>query len=149
MNPVMALGVKQDAVLCAGRTTRRASDAVVQAPTRSSGDLDITNRAETALFIPEKAKDTGTPKRFSHVSFFAFFEVGLIGGVVGIRVSLYFGMTLDECAAGAQQPDLSWLSIVIQHFAEERPIQSVVLSEVFLFTPAGGLPLVPSSCPSP
>lgn len=46
----------------------------MQAPSRDPGDLYIANRAETALFIPEKAKDTGTPKRFSHVSFFAFFE---------------------------------------------------------------------------
>ena len=73
----------------------------MQAPTRNPGDLEIANRAETALFIPEKAKDTGTPERFSHVSFFASLEVGLIGGVVGIRVSLYFGMSLDGCAAGA------------------------------------------------
>ncbi len=73
----------------------------MKAPARNPGDLDITNRADTALFIPEKAKDTGTPKRFSRVNFFAFFEVGLIGGVVGIRVSLYFGMSLDGCAAGA------------------------------------------------
>ena len=73
----------------------------MQTPTRNPGDLDITNRAETVLFIPEKAKDTSTPKRFSHVIFFAFLEVGLIGGVVGIRVSLYFDMSLDGCAAGA------------------------------------------------
>ena len=73
----------------------------MQAPTRNPGDFYITNRAETALFIPEKAEDTSTPKRFSHVSFFASFEVGLIGRVVGIRVALYFGMSLDGCAAGA------------------------------------------------
>jgi len=73
----------------------------MQAPTRNPGDFCITNRAETALFIPEKAKDTGTPKRFSHVNFFAFLEVGLTGGVVGIRVSLYSVMSLDGCATGA------------------------------------------------
>jgi len=71
----------------------------VQAPSRGPGDLQIANRAETALFIPEK--DTGGPKRLSHVSFFALFEVDFIGGVVGIRISFQFDVSLDGRAAGA------------------------------------------------
>lgn len=37
----------------------------MQAPARSPSDLEIANGAETALFIPKKAKDTGTPKRYA------------------------------------------------------------------------------------
>ena len=101
MNSVMALGMKQETVLRAGRATHGARDAIVQAPSRSPGDLEITNRAETALFIPEKAKDVGTPKRLSYMSGFAFLEVGFIGGIVGIRIRSYLDMSLDGCAAGA------------------------------------------------
>ena len=66
----------------------------MQAPARGLGDLHMANRAETTLFIPEKAKDTGAPKRLSHVSFFALFEVGFICGVVGIRISFHFDVSL-------------------------------------------------------
>ena len=73
----------------------------MQAPARGPGDLHIASRAETTLFIPEKAKDTGAPKRLSHVSFFALFEVGFICGVVGIRIPLHFDVSLDGCVTGA------------------------------------------------
>ena len=121
----------------------------MQAPARGLGDLHMANRAETTLFIPEKAKDTGAPKRLSHVSFFALFEVGFISRVVGIRVSLDFNVSLDGCATGVAQPNLAWLALVITRFTEEGPILTAVLCEVFLFAPARGLAWVPSSCPSP
>ena len=73
----------------------------MQTPSRGPGDLHIANRAETALFIPEKAKDTSAPKRLSHVSFFALLEVGFIGGVVGIRIRSHFDVSLDGRVAGA------------------------------------------------
>ena len=73
----------------------------MQAPARGLGDLHMANRTETTLFIPEKAKDTGTPKRLAHVSFFALFEVGFICGVVGIRIPLHFDVSLDGCVTGA------------------------------------------------
>ena len=60
----------------------------MQAPTRDPGDFGITLRAESALFIPEIAKGAGTPKRFQHVSPFAFFEVGFIGWIVRVRFPL-------------------------------------------------------------
>jgi hypothetical protein len=40
---------------------------VVQAPTRDSSDFCIAHSAEPALFMPEKAKRTSTPKRFLHM----------------------------------------------------------------------------------
>jgi len=39
MNPVVALGMKQNAVLRTRRTTFQARDPVVQAPSRDPGDL--------------------------------------------------------------------------------------------------------------
>jgi hypothetical protein len=83
------------------------------------------------------------------MSFFAFFEVGFIGGVVGIRISLYLDMSLDGRATGAKEPDLAWLSVVVPDFAEEGPILTAVQCKVFLFAPASGLSWVPSSCPPP
>lgn len=49
----------------------------MKAPARDPGDFCIAQCAESTLFMPEKAKSAGTPKRVQHVSPFAFFEVGL------------------------------------------------------------------------
>ena len=88
MNPVMALWMKENAVLGALRTTHHTGNAVVKAPTRDPSDFCIAHSADPALFMPEKAKRTSTPKRFLHMGSFAFFEVDFIGGVVGVRVTL-------------------------------------------------------------
>ena len=65
MNPVVALWMEQDAVFCTRGTTQYTGDAMIKAPTRDPGDLGVAHRAETALLIPEIAKDTGTPERLS------------------------------------------------------------------------------------
>jgi hypothetical protein len=52
----------------------------MKTPTGDPGDFCITQRAESTLFMPEKAKSTDTPKRVQHVSPFTFFEVGLPSG---------------------------------------------------------------------
>jgi hypothetical protein len=73
---------------------------VVQAPTRDPGDFCIAHSADPALFMPEKAKRTSTPKRFLHMGCFALFEVDFIGGVVGVRVTFDFNVSLDGDATG-------------------------------------------------
>jgi hypothetical protein len=79
----------------------------VQAPARDPSDFGIAHSAELVLFLPEKAKRTSTPKRFMHLASFALFEVDFIGGVVGVRVTLHFNVSLDGCATGVAQPDLA------------------------------------------
>jgi hypothetical protein len=59
----------------------------MKAPVRDPGDFCIALSAESTLFIAEIAKSTGTPKRFQHVSPFAFFEVGFIGWIVAAPTS--------------------------------------------------------------
>jgi hypothetical protein len=46
-------------------------------PTCDPGDFGMAQHAESTLFMPERAKSAGTPKRVQHVSPFPFFEVGL------------------------------------------------------------------------
>jgi len=48
VNPVMALRMKEDAVLDAARATHHARDAVMKAPSRGTGDSCIAHRAESA-----------------------------------------------------------------------------------------------------
>jgi len=65
----------------------------MKAPAGDPGDFCIALRAESTLLIPEIAKSADTPKRFQHVSPFAFFEVGFIGWIVRVG----FAFNLDVC----------------------------------------------------
>ena len=56
MNPVVAFRMKQNAVLGTLQTTFHERDAVVNAPARDPGDLDLTNNAEAACFLQRKRR---------------------------------------------------------------------------------------------
>src|ERR1700730_3559728 len=84
MNPVVALWMKQNAVIYTRGTTRHTRNAIINAPARGPGDLGVAHRTGPALELPEKAKSPLTPKRFRHMICFAFFEVGFINGIVRI-----------------------------------------------------------------
>jgi hypothetical protein len=84
MNPVVALWMEQDAVICIRGTTHHTRDAIVNAPTRDPGDPGVAHGTGPALKLPEKAKSPRTPKRFRHMIFFAFLEVGFMGHIVRI-----------------------------------------------------------------
>jgi hypothetical protein len=122
---------------------------VVQAPTREPSDFGIAHRADPALFMPEKAKRTSSPKRFLHMDSFALFEVNFIRRVIGVPVTLDFKVSPDGCATGVAQPNLTGLPLVIARFTEEGPVTTTMRRKVLLFAPARGFVRVSSSCPSP
>src|SRR5262245_11012466 len=121
----------------------------MQAPARDPGDFCIALVAESTLFIPEIAKSTGTPKRFHHVSPFAFFEVGFIGWIVRVRFAFNLDVSFDGSALGVVEPDFGWLSFVIAGFTEEGPVPIPTPVKVFRFEPARAFVRVSSSCPFP
>jgi hypothetical protein len=119
----------------------------MKAPARDPGDFCIALRAESTLFIPEIAKSAGTPKRFQHVSPFAFFEVGFIGWIVRVRFAFNLDVSFDGSALGVVQPDFSWLSFVIASFTKEGPVSVPEPVKIFRFEPARAFVRVSSSCP--
>jgi len=121
----------------------------VSAPSSILSDFGAAYRAESALFIPEKAKSTRAPKRVLHVSCFAVLEVGLVGRVVRVRFAFDLDVSFDGCAASAVQPELTGLPVVVTYFTEERPVASPMLPKVSLLEPVRGLLRVPSPCPLP
>jgi hypothetical protein len=62
VNPVVALWMKQDAVVCTRGTTLHARDAVMKTPSRDPSDFHVAHGAEATLQVPEKAKCSRTPK---------------------------------------------------------------------------------------
>ncbi len=121
----------------------------MQAPACDPGDFCIALGAESTLFIPEIAKRAGTPKRFQHVSPFAFFEVGFIGWIVWVSFAFDLDVAFDGSALGVVQPGFSWPSFVIAGFTEEGPVTVPAPFKVFRFEPARAFVRVPSSCPLP
>src|SRR6266481_2916907 len=121
----------------------------MKAPARDPGDFCIAQCAESTLFMPEKAKSAGTPKRVQHVSPFAFFEVGFIGWIVRVSFAFYLDVSFDGSALGVVQPNFLWPSLVIAGFTEEHPIAVPTPFKVFQVDPALGLVRMPSSCPLP
>src|SRR6266850_2554241 len=115
----------------------------MKAPARDPGDFCIAQCAESTLFMPEKAKSAGTPKRVQHVSPFAFFEVGFIGWIVRVSFAFYLDVSFDGSALGVVQPDFIWPSFVIAGFIEEGPIAAPTPFKVFRFDPARGLVRMP------
>jgi tetratricopeptide (TPR) repeat protein len=92
----------------------------MQAPARDPSDFCIALRAESTLFMPEIAKSAGTPKRFQHVSPFAFFEVGFIGWIVRVGFAFYLDVSFDGSALGVEKSKSIWPSLVIAGFTEEE-----------------------------
>ena len=121
----------------------------MKAPACDPGDFCIALGAESALFIPEIAKSAGTPKRFQHVSPFAFFEVGFIGWIVRVSFAFYLDVSFDGSARGVVQPDFGRPCFVIAGFTEEGPVTIPAPVKVFRFEPARAFVGVPSSCPLP
>src|SRR5258708_25372881 len=121
----------------------------MKAPACDPGDCCIALRAESTLLIPELAKSADTPKRFPHVSPFAFFEVGFIGWIVRVGFAFNLDVSFDGSALGVEKPKFIWPSLVIAGFTEEGPVPSPTPVKVFRFEPARGLVRVPSPCPLP
>ncbi len=121
----------------------------MKAPARDPSDFCIAHRAKSALFMPEEAKGTSTPKRVLHVISFAFLEVGFIRRIVWVSFASDFDVSFNGYATREQQPHLSWLPLLIPCFPEEEPVTAPMPLKVFLFEPARVFIRVSSSGPLP
>ena len=74
----------------------------MKAPSCDPGDFGIAQRAKSTLLMPEIAKSVGTPKRFQHVSPFAFFEVGFIAWIVRVRFAFDLDLSFDGSALSVE-----------------------------------------------
>jgi hypothetical protein len=93
----------------------------MKAPACEQSDFCIALRAESALFIPEITKSAGTPKRFQHVSPFAFFEVGFIGWTVRVGFPFDLDVAFDGSALGVVKPDYTWPCVCSPRAADSSP----------------------------
>src|SRR5258708_16238123 len=105
----------------------------MKAPSRGQGDSCIAHRAESVLFIPEKAKSLSTPKPLQHVIPFAFFEVGFISRIIRVGLAFDLNVSLNGYATGEQQPQLMPLPFFLTRFHEQHPSTLLVPLQVFIF----------------
>lgn len=121
----------------------------MKAPARDPSNFGIAHRAKSALFMPEEAKGTSTPKRVQHVISFAFLEVGFKRRIVWVSFASDFDVSLNGYATREQQPHLNWLPLPIPCFSKEEPVTAPMPLKVFLFEPARVFIRVSSSGPLP
>src|SRR5258708_19638267 len=119
----------------------------MKAPSRGQGDSCIAHRAESVLFIPEKAKSLSTPKPLQHVIPFAFFEVGFISRIIRVGLAFDLNVSLNGYATGEQQPQLMPLPFFVTGLLEEDPVTVLVPLKLFMFAPSLTFLLI--SLPSP
>ena len=121
----------------------------MKAPSRDPGDFCIAHRAESVLFMPDKAKSLSTPKPLQHVISFAFFEVGFIRRIIRVGFALDLNVSFNGYATGEQQPQLMPLPFVVTGLPEEDPVTVLMPLKVFVFEPARAFVGMSSSCPLP
>jgi hypothetical protein len=80
---------------------------------------------------------------------FAFLEVGCIGRIVRVGFALDFNVSLNGSAASEKQAHSVRYAFVVARLSEESPVVVSLPLKVFLFEPASGFLLVPSSGPLP
>ena len=111
----------------------------MKAPAGDPGDFCIAQRAESTLFIPEKAKSAGTPKRFQHVSPFPFFEVGFIGWIVRVGFAFDLNVSFDGSATWRSTARLYLAALRHRRFPRRRTSHDPrAAPKVFRFEPASG-----------
>jgi hypothetical protein len=121
----------------------------MKAPSRDPGDFCIAHRAESVLFMPEKAKSLSTPKPLQHVIPFTFFEVGFPSRIIRVSSAFDLNVSLNGYATGEQQPQLMPLPFFVTGLREEDPVTVPMPLKVFMFEPARAFVRVSSSCPLP
>src|SRR3984957_11271823 len=92
---------------------------MMKAQTRDPGDFGVAYGTGPALELPEKAKSPRTPKRFRHMICFAFFEVGIIDGIVRISGALDLDVPLNGRATGEAQSHFVRFALVVTLLPEE------------------------------
>ena len=121
----------------------------MKAPSRDPGDFCIAHRAESVLFMPDKAKSLSTPKSLLHVIPFAFFEVGFASRIIRVSFAFDLNVSLNGYATGEQQPQLLPLPFFVTGLPEEDPVTVLMPLKVFVFEPARTFVRMSSSCPLP
>src|SRR5258708_819931 len=119
----------------------------MKAPSRDPGDFCIAHRAESVLFMPDKAKSLSTPKPLHHGIPFAFFEVGFISRIIRACFAFHLNVSFNVYSTGQQQPQVMPSTFFVTGLAEEDPVTVLMPLKVFVFEPARVFVGMSSSCP--
>src|SRR2546425_12628079 len=88
MNLFVAVGMDQDAVLCAVCTPQRFIHDVVVMPSCYVRNELVTDRTDAALFFPEVHQPTPSEQGLFHLHAEAFFKIDFPCRVVGVTIPL-------------------------------------------------------------
>src|SRR5687767_15107365 len=136
MNLFVAIGMYQDAILCAVCASQCLVDNVVVMPTCYVRDRLVADRADTALLFPEVHQPTSPTQGLFHLYAESRFQIEFPCRVVGITFPLYLCVPGYWCCRGQAQQVTDCLSVLAFCLSEVAPVLVSDLPEVAVFYPS-------------
>lgn len=149
MHLSVAIGMNQDAVVCAVCASHHFVDDVVVVPACHVCDRLGTDRTDAALLFPEVGEGPFPMQGLFHLYAKAFFKIEFPGGIVWVAVSFDFLVSGYWSCGGVAKPVLDGLSVFVLCRPEEVPISVARPPEVAVGYPPLAFFRVSPSCPSP
>jgi hypothetical protein len=123
MSLSVAIGMHQDAVLCALCAAHRFINDVVGMPTCQGCERVGTERADASLFLPEVPQSTFSLQGLFHLYATTVFTGDFPGRIVGVTVPLYLGVLFVDGRCGGQaEPVLDGFALVVLCRAAAVPV---------------------------
>ncbi len=149
MHLLVAIGMDQDAVLCAVCTAKRFVDEVVVMPTRYVRHGLVADRADAALFFPEVPQPTSSTQGLFHRYAKACFQRECPCRVGGMTFPLDLCVPGYWCCRGQAKQVADGLSLLAFCLSEAAPVLVSDLPKVAVFPPSLALLRMSPPCPSP
>jgi hypothetical protein len=149
MNVFVAIGMDQDAVLCAVCTPQRFLHEVVVMPSCYVRSGLVTDRAEAALCFPEGQQPTPSAQGLFHLHAEAFFKRDFPCRVVGVTIPLHLYVPGYWYGGGQAEEVAGRLSVLVFGRPEEAPVRVSDSSKRALLHPSLAFCRVSPPCPAP
>ncbi len=149
MNLSVAIGMNQDAVLCAVCTSMRFINDVVVMPTCYMRNGLVADWADASLFLPEVHQPTFSLQGFCHLYAEACFKIEFPDRIVGVTFSFDLYVPGYWCCGGEAQQVSDGFSVLVFRCPEEAPVPVAGPSEVLILHPLFAFGRVSPPCPSP
>src|SRR5256885_12581622 len=149
MNLSVAIGVDQNAVVCAICASHRFINDVVAVPTSHLCDWLDADGADTVLLFPKVGKSMAPLQGLFDLYAQAFFQIDFPCRVVGVAGSFDFLVSGYRGCGGVAKPVSNGLLVFVLCCSEEMPIPIARPSKVAVGSPPFAFLRVSPPCPSP
>src|SRR2546425_1056168 len=149
MNLFVAVGIDQDAVLCAVCTPQRFIHDVVVMPSCYVRNWLAADRADASLFFPEVHQPTPSVQGFFHLHAEAFFKIDFPCRVVGVTIPLNLCVPGYWYCGGQAEEVAGRLAVLVFGRPEEAPVLVSDSPKIAILHPSLAFRRMSPPCPAP